>query len=174
MDSTHLHLVLTHFPIVGTFIGIGILVYGVISKNNAIKNAAMVTFAVMAILTIPVFLTGEEAEEAVEHLPGVTENIIEKHQELAELAIWLIGVLGILSLMGLYMNLKKMAFSSILISTVLIISLGTFAVFGKVGNLGGQIHHTEIRANTANTQMEKSKDKENHREDDDEDDDDDD
>jgi hypothetical protein len=34
MDATHLHLLLTHFPIVGTIIGIGILAYGQISNNN--------------------------------------------------------------------------------------------------------------------------------------------
>ena len=30
----------------------------------------------------------------------------------------------------------------------LIVSLGTFALFAKVGNLGGQIRHSEIRTNT--------------------------
>ena len=62
MDATHLHLILTHFPIVGTIIGIGILAYGQFAKNDAIKKVALVTFILMAILTIPVFLTGEEAE----------------------------------------------------------------------------------------------------------------
>ena len=68
MDATHLHLVLTHFPIVGTILGIGILAYGQFAKNEAIKKVALVTFIVMAFLTIPVFLTGGEAEETVETL----------------------------------------------------------------------------------------------------------
>jgi len=32
---------------------------------------------------------------------------------------------------------------------ILIISLATFGLFAKVGNLGGQIRHTEIRSNNA-------------------------
>ena len=41
----------------------------------------------MAVLTIPVFLTGEETEESVEHLAGVSHDLIEEHEELAEKAI---------------------------------------------------------------------------------------
>ena len=63
MDQTHVHLVLTHFPIVGTIIGIGIMAYGVLAKNDAIKKTALIIFILMALLTIPVFLTGEAAEE---------------------------------------------------------------------------------------------------------------
>ncbi len=87
MDATHFHLVSTHFPIVGTIIGIGILAYGNYSNNDSIQKVALITFIAMAILTIPVFLTGEEAEETVEHISGVSETIIEEHEELAEKAI---------------------------------------------------------------------------------------
>ena len=80
MDATHLHLMLTHFPIVGTIVGVGILAYGHFSNNNSIKKVALVTFFLMSILTIPVFLTGEGAEEAVEHFAGVSEKIIEERR----------------------------------------------------------------------------------------------
>ncbi|MEQ9405605.1 MAG: hypothetical protein RIM99_18595 [Cyclobacteriaceae bacterium] len=100
----------------------------------------------MSILTIPVFLTGEEAEESVEHLSGVSENMIEEHEELAEKAIWLMGLLGALSLLSLYAIVKKISFSKTLTLSTLVVSLITFGVFAKVGNLGGQIRHSEIRA----------------------------
>ena len=82
MDATHLHLILTHFPIVGTIIGVGILAYGQFSKNNGIIKVALITFILMAIFTIPVFLTGEESEETVEHIAGVSERLIGDHEEL--------------------------------------------------------------------------------------------
>ena len=70
MDSTHIHLVLTHFPIVGILLGIAILASGLIIKNKVLKNTAFVTFILMAIVAIPVFLTGEAAEETVEKIIG--------------------------------------------------------------------------------------------------------
>ena len=99
----------------------------------------------MALLTIPVFLTGEEAEESVEHLAGVSENIIEEHEELAEKAIWLMGLLGVFSLASFYAIVKKLSFSRTVILITLLISLATLGLFAQVGNLGGQIRHTEIR-----------------------------
>ncbi len=148
MDQTHIHLVLTHFPIIGTIVGSGILAYGQYSKNDSIKKVAFVTFVFMAIMTIPVFLTGEEAEETVEHLAGVSENLIEDHEELAEKAIWLMGLLGILSIVSFFAIVKKLSFSKTISLATLLISLTTFALFAKVGNLGGQIRHSEIRANS--------------------------
>jgi uncharacterized membrane protein len=146
MDATYLHLVLTHFPIVGTVIGIGILVYGQFSKHNEIKKVAFATFILLAILTMPVYLTGEGAEETVEHLPGVSESLIESHEELAETAIWLMGLLGVLSLINLFAIIKKLSFAKTLTLITLVVSLGTFGIFAKVGSLGGEIRHSEIRS----------------------------
>jgi len=150
MDATHLHLILTHFPIVGTIIGFGILTYGLFFKNDEIKKVALATFVLMAILTIPVYLTGEEAEETVENLAGVSEQIIENHEELAEKAIWLMGFLGILSLINFIAISKNLSFAKTLSFITLIVALATFGLFAKVGNTGGEIRHSEIRANNVN------------------------
>ena len=150
MDATHLHLILTHFPIVGTIIGIGILAYGQFAKNDDIKKVALATFILMAILTIPVFLTGEEAEETVEHIAGVSEQLIENHEELAEKAIWLMGLLGILSAINFLAIIKKLSFFKNLSLVTLVVSLATFGLFAKVGSTGGEIRHSEIRTNNIN------------------------
>lgn len=90
MDAAHLHLMLTHFPIVGTILGIGILIYGQFSKNDSVKKVALWLFILMAILAIPVFKSEEAAEEIVEHHAGVSEQIIEEHEEMAETTLWFI------------------------------------------------------------------------------------
>ena len=146
MDATHVHLALTHFPIIGTIIGTLILAYGQFSKNDIIKKVALVTFVSMAILTIPVFLTGEGAEETVEKIAGVSESLMEEHEELAEKAIWLMGLLGVLSAIGFYAIAVNWSFSKTITLVTLVVSLATCGVFAKVGNLGGQIRHSEIRA----------------------------
>lgn len=171
MDATHLHLVLTHFPIVGTIIGIAILIYGLFSKNLEIQKVALVTFVLMSIATIPVFLTGGEAEETVEHIAGVSEQIIEDHEELAEKAIWLMGSLGVLSLIGFYAMIKKRSFAKTVTIITLVISLGTFGIFAQVGNLGGQIRHSEIRSDSNQSKVESDNfdEPQNNQEDDDDD-----
>ena len=152
MDATHLHLVLTHFPIIGIILGIGILAYGHYIRNIEVQKVALATFILMAILTIPVFVTGEEAEETVEHIAGISEQLIENHEELAEKAIWLMGLLGILSIISFYAIIKKISFAKTAILVTLVVSLATFGLFTQVGYLGGQIRHSEIRTESNNSQ----------------------
>ncbi len=147
MDSAHIHLILNHFPIIGTIIGAGVLFYGLISKNNTINKVALIIFIAMAIISIPVFLTGEGAEETVEHIIGVSENLIENHEEFAEIAIWFMMFLGILALINLIAIFRKHPYTRIITLITFVLSLVTFGIFAQVGNLGGQIRHSELREN---------------------------
>ncbi len=44
MDTTHLHLLLNHFPIIGTLIGSGLLFFGIIKKQDNIKTDSIIYF----------------------------------------------------------------------------------------------------------------------------------
>ncbi len=145
MDAVHLHLVLNHFPIIGTLTGVGVLIYGIFINNDHIKKVAMVIFVIMSLLTIPAYLTGEEAEETIENIAGISEKLIENHEEFAEIAIIFMGFLAILSIISLISLYKKYKFSKIISIITLIVSILTFGFFAQLGNLGGQIRHSEIR-----------------------------
>ncbi len=150
MDFTHLHLLLNHFPIIGTLIAIMFLAYGIYSGSKRTTKMALFTIVLMSVLAIPVFLTGEPAEESVENLPGVTEAIIEEHEEAAELAIWIMAFLGVLAAVSLVSLITSNQMNKALLGTTLLLGLITFGAMARTGYLGGQIRHTEIRGeNTA-------------------------
>lgn len=145
MNSTHIHLLLNHFPIVGTMIGSLLLLWGIVSKQINIKTTAAVVLTAMAIAAIPVYLTGEPAEEAVENLPGVSDALMEMHEEAANLAIWLMGITGVFSLVAIVLQMKqnpKAASVFLLAGVFSIISLA----MARTGYYGGKIRHTEIRS----------------------------
>lgn len=161
MNTTHLHLLLNHFPIIGTLIGSGLLFWGLIKKQANIKVIAAVVLTIMAVIAIPVYLTGEPAEESVEKLPGVAKDIIELHEEAATLAIWLMGITGVASLMALLAGWKKIKATGALFVIVFFLSVVCFAAMARTGYYGGQIRHTEIRnANATLPQNEKGDEKE--------------
>lgn len=149
MDSTHLHLILNHFPIIGTLIGTLFLLYGAWKKNTSIQQLSLLTIFIMALIAIPVFLTGEPAEDKIENLPGVVESIIEQHEETAEIAFWTMLSAGLIAGITIALQLfdNKMAKSFVMISMLL--SLVSFGLMARTGYLGGQIRHTEIRGNAA-------------------------
>lgn len=146
MNLTHLHLLLNHFPIVGTLIGGLVLVYGVFRNQTQAKTIGSMIIVVMAILAIPVFLTGEPAEESVEHLQGISKSIIHAHEEAAELAIWVMGLAGLLSLVSIFMQWKQSPWANKLFMFTMLITITSFVLMAWVGNLGGKIRHSELGA----------------------------
>lgn len=145
MDATHLHLLLNHFPIIGSLLGVGVMVYGYLTSSEQVKKTALWTWAAMAVVAIPVFFTGEPAEESVEGIAGVSENLIEAHEEAATIAIWLMEALGLLSLAVLVLSKAKSSLSKPLVLVATLLSLATFTAMARTGYLGGQIRHSELR-----------------------------
>lgn len=144
MNEAHLHLILTHFPIVGVIFGIVLLLYGLWRRNDLLMRVSMVTFVVTALFAVSLYFTGEAAEEAVEGLPGVSESLIEAHEEAAIWAIVGAGVLALLSLGGLLSYRQKVP--QWVGTILLIIALAAGGLIGWTANLGGQINHPEIRS----------------------------
>lgn len=147
MDAVHVHLLLNHVPIIGSIFALALMLYGAFLKNSTVLNTGLVTMAVVALFAIPVFLSGDEAEDIVEKIPGISEYYLEEHEELSEVAIWFISAAGILSLISLILTkfkspMKTLNYLSILLTAVAF----TFMVF--VGNHGGKIRHSEILDST--------------------------
>ena len=147
MDEVHLHLLLNHFPIIGTLFGVLFLAYGLFTKDKSILHAGLFVLFLMALLAIPTQLTGEGAEEAVERL-GVDHDVIHEHEEAAELAIWFMVGLGLLALATLLISRRTSGRDTVLRGlylATLILSVVVFVMMARVGNMGGEIRHTEVR-----------------------------
>ncbi len=157
MDAAHIHLILTHFPIVGTFLGMLILGYGEFFHKEEAKKIGLAVLIAMAIITVPVFLSGEEAEEILEHIPGIQESFIENHEEIAEKVIWIMSFLGGLALVNLWAIFKRKPLAKTLGKITLLVALFSFGMLARAGNAGGKIRHTEIRTSqsTANGKIKK-------------------
>ncbi|HLP65243.1 hypothetical protein [Flavobacterium sp.] len=151
MNDAHWHMVVNHFPIIGTILGLGILIGGLVFKNNSIKNTAYCLFIVAALFSFASMNTGEGAEEIAEKLPDVTDQIIHEHEEAAEKLALVLYFLGAISIVGLYLNVKKNAKANLV--SFLAMTVAAVGVFlaQQTGTTGGEIRHTEIRANGTTT-----------------------
>ncbi len=145
MDTTHLHLLLNHFPVIGSMIGSMLLLWGIVKKQDTIKNTAAFILIVMTLIAVPVFLTGEPAEESVEKLPGVSENMISLHEQAATLAIWMMAVTGLAAVVAMIFQWQKRELAGKLFIGLFILSALSFAAMARTGYYGGQIRHSEIR-----------------------------
>lgn len=160
MNDAHYHLVVNHFPIIGSILGLFVLIAGIFLKNNTVKNVSYFLFIIAAVFGALSMGTGEGAEEMVEDMPNIGKSIIHEHEEMAEKLALALYVLGVVSLVGLYANIKNHNKAKLVSFIILIISLATVLLAQQVGTSGGEIRHTEIRKEfkVNNTQTEEHKD----------------
>jgi uncharacterized membrane protein len=144
MNDAHLHLLINHFPIVGLFFGIGILIFGIFKKSPLLINTAYIIFLFCTIMGKASMFTGEKAEDIVEDM-GVTHEIIHEHEEHAESFMKILYLLGFASIIGLYVNFKRHSKALIMSYLVLVICLVALIMSKSVGTSGGEIMHKEIR-----------------------------
>jgi len=145
INGAHLHLMINHFPVVGIIFIMLLFLYGLAKGSEEIKKVSLGAFVLLALMTMPVYLTGGGAETVVKNLPGVTEAFVGRHEEMAGLSLVLIEVLGIACCAGLIFFRRSATIPKWFIALVLVLSFSASAVVGLTANLGGQIRHTEIR-----------------------------
>jgi len=153
MDQTHIHLLITHLPIFGSILGALVLLHGIYMKSEQTKIAAYNLFIISAIGAGIAYATGEAAEETVEHIAGVSEVMIEEHEDAAIFALWGMIILGVTSLGAVFITMKKQALSNTVSLVILLLSLISFSIIARTGYLGGQIRHTEINSAPASQQQ---------------------
>ena len=154
MDATRIHLFITHLPVFGLFLGFLVLLYGIIKDERHVKIVSVFVLLICVVGGIIAFLTGESAEHTVENITGISETTVEEHEESAELTNYFFYGLGILSLGGLYAELKRSKYSKQLLIITLVFTAVTFSFVVWTASLGGKIRHPEIdNPNTIQSQI---------------------
>jgi uncharacterized membrane protein len=146
MNLAYVHLALNHLPIIGAIFGVLLLLLALLRKSEELKRVSLGVFVFTALLALPVYFTGEPAEKVVEHLPGVAEPLIERHENAALFALLMAGGAGVVALAGLILFHRVEKLPGWIVAAMLVLSLATSGLMGWTANLGGQIRHTEIRA----------------------------
>lgn len=148
MDATHFHLVISHAPLFGVVFGALLLAYAVARRSDEAARLGLGLVVIAGLLAVPTFLSGEEAEDRVENIVGVSEVQIEAHEDIGKLVGYGVAALGLLALGGL-LAFRRRPIPRPIVLGALVLTLGAVAGVGYTANLGGQIRHSEIRDGTA-------------------------
>ena len=145
MNWAHMHLMINHFPVIGLVFGLALLLIAVIKKSDDLKKISLWFFILIALTALPVYFSGEPAEESVEHLSGGAEQVIEQHEKMAMLSLAAVIISGFIAAVGLFLIKRHGKIANMLIMTLLVSLVISSGLMAKTANLGGQIRHTEIR-----------------------------
>lgn len=149
MNAAHWHLVLNHIPLIGIGFVILLMIIALIRKSSELITVSLIFTILVALWAIPAYLTGEPAEEIVEDMPGISENLIHEHEEMAEKAFIFIEVVGGIALIGLIARRYNKKLADTLAVVTLIGLLVGGGLIAWTANLGGKIHHQEIRGDSS-------------------------
>ena len=145
MNGAQLHLMLNHLPVMGALFSLLLLGWSLIRRSTEIQKLALGVALLAGLSSVPVYLTGEPAEEVIEHTAGVDEAYIEEHESMGKFALWCGGALGVAAGAALAAGVKNPRWLSAGTAITLLASVLVFGVMGYTAHLGGQIRHPEIR-----------------------------
>src|SRR5687767_11590032 len=101
MDVTHLHLILNHAPVAATFFGLSIFLLSFWRKE--LRLAAFLLYIIAGVSVIPVYLTGDAAEDSASEQIG---QVLEEHEESAENTLAAILSLGVVATLATIFSLR--------------------------------------------------------------------
>jgi len=145
VNLAHLHLLLNHFPTVGAVIGLGLFVGALVTKNDGLERTSMLVLLLIAVSALPVYFSGNAALEAIQSRPDVSKQFVARHQDVALLALVLMGITGALAWRGLWQFRRNARPAAWNVYGILLFSLLTVALMTVTATMGGEIRHEEIR-----------------------------
>jgi hypothetical protein len=162
MNLAHVHLLLNHFPVIGTIIGLGLFLVALVGKSDDLKRACLVIFLGIALLTIPTYVTGNAAQEAICigpsngpcTDPGVSKSLIRTHEGAALQGFAFMELTGAFAWLGLWQFRRISRVSRLNLSAVLLLSIVTVGLMARAADIGGEIRHPEIRSGPETTTSE--------------------
>ena len=147
MNAAYVHLLLNHVPVLGVVFGLALLGWAVSRRDDRMLRAGWATLVVVALIALPVYFTGEGAEEVVEDEPGVVHQTIKDHEEMALFAIIGMEALGLLALWGLVRS-RRTAPPPWLGKASLAAALVVAVLMGMTAERGGRVRHPEAHGGT--------------------------
>jgi hypothetical protein len=123
VNWAHIHLMLTHIPVIGVGVIILFFCVGRARRNPAIERLSMEMFVALACLSVAVYLTGSPANHQMRERPGISREKIHDHSQAADCAFWSMETLGALSLVGLLKFKSKPSVPNRFLIAVLVLSV---------------------------------------------------
>jgi hypothetical protein len=169
ITSAQVHLAFNHLPVVGALIAAAVLVLGAVRGHQTVRRLGLSLLVFAALAALPTYFSGDGAEEIVEHRPGVSERVIERHEHAARDALIAILVGGGAAAGALVaLRLRRERVAGPLFGAALVVSLAATGLLVRTAHLGGMIRHDELRAAPTAADAARDRDRDDDDDDDDE------
>src|SRR4029453_9517001 len=139
MNAPHLHLILNHVPTVGPAIALGLLLLSLVLRQEALTRVSLEVFYVLALITLPAYLSGVATALQLEKMPDISVEAIHKHHDGALVGFMLMVLTGLASWIGLWRWRRVSRPSGLNTGIVVVLALLTLTTMAGTATMGGEI-----------------------------------
>ena len=144
MEASQFHILINHYPMILTFVGMILIALGIWRKHDKSTRAAYWIFAAVMLIGTASFATGEIAGHQNRMLTGPAGDAVRAHQQASRLAFLSIGCAGLASVFGLVTSYRKSASTKWSAVIALIIAIAGSILVTRTTLLGRQIKFADV------------------------------
>lgn len=145
-NSAQVHLYLNHFSVIGIIFVLLVSIISLIIKSEQVFMTALILCIMVGVVTIPVYNSGEGAQQIVKGMEGTNEEYIKDHEETALYALILTELAAISAILGLIVFRGNKKYPLWFKSSFIILLLIGSIVLGITAHQGGLIKHIELKS----------------------------
>src|SRR5678815_856157 len=146
MNPAHIHLLLNHIPTIGFAIGLALFVVALLLRKSDLQRVGLVIFFLTAALTVATYVSGNDSREALKETEGISDPLMQAHEDAALIAFGFMQITGFLSWIALWIWGRPARFARWNTGLILIFAALTFVLMARAAYAGGAIRHPETEA----------------------------
>jgi hypothetical protein len=146
VNITHLHLLLNHVPTVGAVVALGLLIVAFVRRDEGLKLAGLEVLFMIAVLTLPVYMSGVAAFQKMRTQPGLSESAMRVHQDAALDGFTVTEFAGFIAWIALWQAKRHGRAAPGLVPAATGLAILALVIMSRAATLGGDIRHPEIHA----------------------------
>jgi hypothetical protein len=137
---------MNHVPTVGAVAALGLLLLAFVRRNEHLKHAGLEVLFVIAVLTLPVYVTGVAAHrEMRSSKANISEDAVGIHHDAALIGFSVMELAGFAAWIALWQWRRRGRAARGVVPATTLLLVVALAVMARAANLGGDIRHPEIR-----------------------------
>ncbi len=144
IDTAHLHPMIVHFPIALLIVGFLFDIGGLFVKHESFSSTGFYLLILGSAGVVAAYLSGNMAGGSISE-EGILGKALEKHEEAAELTIWISSITAILRV--LFVVTKR--YSGYFKAGVLVLYFVSIFAIARTGYYGGKL----VYENAAGVQL---------------------
>src|SRR5579864_7007026 len=142
---SHLHILISVFPTVGFLFVIGVYIAGIRTGNDFVRRTCLALFALLALLSIPIYISGTGSSAALSENPRFSKEAIATHYVWGVAALAVLVISGVLAGIELWRSWRARRVSGDPFHLLLGLAIITLGLTIVADELGLRINHHELQ-----------------------------